>query len=102
MGEYNIVICILGIIYGVYSIIFRNKVTFYYTSYGVVLLNKEAFLKLQLYFSIINSIFLIISGLIITILNLNMNFVWPTVIIFGLINSLFRVVAKRKKYIQFN
>lgn len=48
MGEYNIEICILGILHGAYSIIFRNKGTFYYRSDGVVLLNREAFLKLQL------------------------------------------------------
>ncbi|WAG63413.1 hypothetical protein LL037_13010 [Clostridium estertheticum] len=102
MGKFNVVICILGVIYLVYSFLSRNKVTIYNISCKMVVLNEEKFLNLQLYFSIVNSILMIIIGLIIALVNLGLTYIIASVLLFHTINYLLRSVAKSKKYISFN
>jgi len=77
-------------------------VTIYNRSDRMIVLNQERFLKLQLYFSIVNSILMIIIGLIITMFNLKMTYVMASVMLFHTINYLLRIVAKIKKYIKVN
>lgn len=101
LGKLNIIISIIGVIYLAYSFSCRNKVTIYNQSSRMTVLNQEGFLQLQLYFSIVNSIFLIIIGIVITILNLEMIYMIASIGIFHIINDLLRRVAKGKKYIQF-
>ena len=101
LGNVNIMISIIGVIYLSYSLLCRNKVTFYNQSSRMIILNQEKFLQLQLYFSIINSIFLIIIGLVLTIFNLGIVYTFASIGIFHIINVLLRIVAKNKSYIQF-
>ena len=68
----------------------------------MIVLNEEKFLKLQLHFSISNSILMIIFGLVITINNLGLKYIMTLVLLFHTINYLLRVVAKSKKYIHMN
>jgi hypothetical protein len=77
-------------------------VTIYNRSDRMIVLNQERFFKLQLYFSIVNSILMIIIGLIITMFNLEMTYVMASVMLFHTINYLLRIVAKSKKYIKVN
>jgi len=77
-------------------------VTIYNRSDRMIVLNQERFLKLQLYFSIVNSILMIIIGLIITMFNLGITYVMASVMLFHTINYLLRIVAKSKKYIKVN
>ena len=56
LGKFNILISVLGVIYLVYSVLFRSTVTIYHKSERLVVLNKEKYLKLQFYFSAVNSI----------------------------------------------
>lgn len=100
MGKFNILLSVIGIIYLAYSFLFRKTVTVYHKSYKKFILNNEKYLKLQLNFSIANSMIMIIVGLIATILNLSYGYVVLSVILFHAINYLFIVVAKRKGYIQ--
>lgn len=102
LGKFNISICILGLIYLVYSFLSKDKVTFYNRNDRMVVLNEERFLKLQLYFSIVNSMLMIILGLIITMFNLGFTYAIASVLLFYTINYLLRTVAKSKKYIHFN
>lgn len=97
LGNVNIVISMIGVIYLSYSFLCRNKVTFYSKSSRMIILNQERFLQLQLYFSIVNSIFLIIIGLVLTILNLGMGYTFASIGIFHIINYLFKIVAKKQK-----
>ena len=102
LRKFNIAICILGVIYLVYSFLSKDKVTIYNRNDRMIVLNEERFLKLQLYFSIVNSILMIIIGLIITIVNLGLTYILASVILFHTINYLLRTVAESKRYIQFN
>jgi len=102
LGKFNILICIFGVIYLVYSFLNKNKVTMYNRNSKMVVLNEEGFYKLQLYFSIVNSILMIILGLIITMLNLGLSYIMVTLLLFHIINNLLRAVAKSKKYIKLN
>jgi hypothetical protein len=102
LGKFNIAICIFGVIYLIYSFISKDKVTFYNRNDRMIVLNEKRFLKLQLYFSIVNSMLMIILGLIITMFNLGFNYVFASLIPFYTINYLLRIVAKSKKYIHFN
>ena len=74
----------------------------YNRSDRMIVLNQERFLKLQLYFSIVISILMIIIGLIITMFNLGITYVMASVMLFHTINYLLRIVAKIKKYIKVN
>lgn len=102
LGKYNIFLCIFGVIYLIYSLLFRNKVTVYNKRSGMVIVNKEKFLKIQLYFSIINSVVMITIGAVVTVLNVvNTNIVLIP-LLFHLINYLLIFIAKKKGYIQYN
>jgi hypothetical protein len=102
LGKYNIAICIFGVIYLVYSFLRKDKVTIYNRNDRMLVLNEEKFLKLQLYFSIVNSILMVILGLMITMVNLELTYILGSVLLFHTINYLLRAVAKSKEYIQFN
>jgi hypothetical protein len=95
-------ISVIGVAYLVYSFLFRKTVTVYHKSYNVVILNKEKYLKVQLNFSIVNSVLMIIIGIIAAILNLSYTYAFLSVILFHIINHLSRLVAKRKGYIQYD
>jgi hypothetical protein len=101
LGKFNIVISAFGVIYLVYSFLFRNTVTIYHRSERLVVLNKEKYLKLQFCFSAVNSILMIIIGVIATMLNLGSSYVLSSVLLFHIVNYLLRIVAARKKYIQY-
>lgn len=65
-------------------------------------LDQERFLKLQLSFAIINSIFMVFSGLILTVYNLEMRFGLLLIFSFHVINYIFKIAAKRKGYVKYN
>ncbi|EQB86285.1 hypothetical protein J2Z44_002469 [Clostridium punense] len=102
MGEYNIFISIFGLMYLVYAIIFRNKVTLYNRRNDMVVLNKERYFKLQLYFSIVNSLWMIIVGIIIARENLITPNIFLIPIPFHIINLISTLVARALGYIDYD
>jgi hypothetical protein len=102
LGKYNILICILGLVYLIYSFLFRNNVTVYNKTKVKVLLNKEKYLKLQFYFALINSIVMIIIGVITTMLNVITSAIVLVPMLFHLINYVFIFSVRKKGYIQYN
>lgn len=95
----NFFILICGVIYMIYSVLFRNKVTLYNFNDRMKIIDRERFLKLQLRFAIINSMLLVVSGLIIAIYNLDMVYGLISIMVFHIINWIFKIVAKGKGYI---
>lgn len=83
----------------IYSVLFRNKVTLYNFNDRMKIIDRERFLKLQLRFAIINSMLLVVSGLIIAIYNLDMVYGLISIMVFHIINWIFKIVAKGKGYI---
>jgi len=102
LGKYNIFWCIFGVMYFIYSFLFRNKVTVYNKRSGMVIVNKEKYFMIQLYFSIINSIVMIIIGAVTTMLNVITPNIVLIPLLFHLINYLLIFIAKTKGYIQYS
>ena len=97
-----LIISAIGLGYLVYSILCRNRVTYYNRREGMQLIKPREFYKLQLHFAIANSVFLIVCGIIFTIAILDYVYLFICVLIFHLINFLFRVVSKNKGYVNYN
>jgi hypothetical protein len=89
----------------IYSVSCRDKVTYYSRRYTRnserVLIKSNEFLALQLKFSIINSIYLILYGVVITIFNLKNGFVIVGIFPFHLINFILILESKKKGYITY-
>ena len=105
MNWINIFPTLVGVVYLIYSVLCRDKVTYYSRVYRkkseMTLIKPSEFFKLQLYFSIFSSIYLIIYGILITIFNLNNVFVLPGILLFDFINFLLIIKSKNKGYIDY-
>ena len=93
-------IIVLGIIYLIYSILFRNQVTIYNKDKKMVIHNMNSYLKLQLYFSFAAFLYFVIMGVITTLSNIRITYVVLSLLIFHSINYLFKIVSKKKGYIS--
>lgn len=89
-----------GICYLIYSIIFRNKITLYYKGIKIIEGKEEKYLNLQLFFSIFNSLLMMIIGFIIVMNNLNDVYFLLTPLLFHLVNRLMKLISKQKGYIK--
>ncbi len=96
----GIFVCIIGAIYLGYSYFYRHTVTVYHRNQKFVIINSEKYFMLQFYFAILNSTQMIIIGIIATLINLQF-YVFSSVLLLHFINYLFKVVARRKGYIQY-
>ena len=82
-----------------YSILYRNRIRAYKMD-KMIIISKKQFLKLQLIFSIIISVYLIVFGLIDTIYHLRpFYFLIVITLLYCAINLLI-VVSKKKGYIK--
>jgi len=101
MNKLGLGIIIIGIIYLLYSILFKNKVNIYNKKSYYVVLDKHKFLKLQLYISIINSVCAILFGLVAYIYNLSNSYILLYPLVFHLINYVTILIGKRRQYIKY-
>lgn len=90
----------LGIGYLIYSFMFRNKVTIYFRSMKLIKEKEKEYLKLQLYFSILNAFIVIIFGIIVAIYNLDNIYVIVSPLILHLVNYIMKTISKRKGYVS--
>ena len=102
MRPWGLIIVILGILYLIYSILFRKQVTIYNKNDKMIINNMDSYLKLQLFFSVITSLYIIITGIITIITNVNISYVVLSVIFFHLINCLFKIISKKRGDISYN
>lgn len=96
----GLIIILIGIIYLIYSILFRNKVTIYHESNKMIILNEKGYLRLQLYFSMIAFLYFVITGIIVLITNVNISYIVLSVLIFHFINCLLIIISKKLGYIS--
>jgi len=105
MNWIGIVPILMGVIYLIYSVLCRDKVTYYNRRfsrrYKMTIIKLSEFLRLQLIFSILISIFNIILGILIIIFNLNNKFILVAPIILSLINFLLVGESKTKGYVDY-
>ncbi|PHO07620.1 hypothetical protein BFT35_04960 [Thermoanaerobacterium thermosaccharolyticum] len=101
MNWMGIVIVIAGVVYLIYSFLSKDKLTYYSRRIKMTLIKSNEFLKLQLKFSILNSIYLIIFGILIVVFNLNTVFIVVAAVLFHFINFLLILEAKKKGYVDY-
>ena len=105
MNLMGILPILMGVIYLIYSVLCRNKVTYYNRRFSkrneMTIIKLSEFLRLQLNFSILNSIFCIISGILIIIFNLDNIFILIAPLVFSLINFSLVVECKMKGYVYY-
>lgn len=100
MNILGLVVIISGIIFLIYSIISKDKINIYNRRDNLSILNECKFLKLQLYFSVLSSVYLITFGLAVIIYNLDNLYVLLSPLIFRFINYMVILVSKAKQYIK--
>lgn len=95
----------IGVFYLIYSIVCRDKVTYHSRRYSrnseMTIIKSSKFLRLQLKFSIFNSIYLINYGILITVFNLNNLFIVAGFLPFHFINFLLLIKSKKKGYVDY-
>ena len=105
MNWIGIVPILMGVIYLIYSVLCRDKVTYYNRRFSrkhkMTIIKLSEFLRLQLIFSILISMFNIILGILIIIFNLNNIFILVAPIILSLINFLLVGESKMKGYVYY-
>lgn len=105
MNRINIFPTLVGVVYLIYSVLCRDKVTYYSRRYRktseMTLIKPSDFLKLQLNFSIFNSIYLIIYGILIMVFNSNSVFIIVGFLPFDFINFLLIIKSKKNGYIDY-
>ncbi|MGV8984035.1 hypothetical protein [Clostridium sp.] len=101
MNTLGLAIAVVGLGFLIESIIFKNKVNIYNRSDKFIIVNKEGFLKLQLYISILNSMCMSVFGIIVIIYDLPNSYVVAYPILFQLINYMIRPISRSKQYIEY-
>lgn len=91
----------IGVANLIYVISCRKKVNFHNRRSVKALIRANEFLRLQLYFSILGSAFLVLYGILVTIFNLNNVLIIVGFLPFHLINLILLIVSKRKGYIDY-
>ena len=96
---------LIGVFYLIYSVLCRDKVTYYTRRYSrkseMTVIKASEFLRLQLNFSILISMLCIISGILIIIFNLDNIFILIAPLVFSLINFSLVVECKMKGYVYY-
>lgn len=101
MNLIGLVLIVTGVIFLSHSIIFKNKINYNNISDNLIIVNKGKFLKLQLCISILNSLCILIFGLIVTIYNLRSPYIILTPILFTNKFYLVRLIGRIKQYIKY-
>jgi len=105
MNWIGMIYILSGVFYLMYSFLRRDKVAYqsrrYFRTSEMTIIKSSEFLRLQLIFSIYNSIYFIIYGILIIVFNLNDIFIIVGVMPYHLINFLFIVQCKKKAYVDY-
>lgn len=94
------VISLFGMVYLLYSIVNRKKVTIYNRSVEIINGKEADFLRLQLPFSILNSIVLILSGFILISFEISALVIVVVPLIFHIVNLFLKIISRQKGYIR--
>ncbi|MHB9942532.1 hypothetical protein CF065_13095 [Clostridium sporogenes] len=90
----------IGIIFLIYSVIYKNKISIN-RSNKFIIVDKQKLLSLQLYCSILNSVCMVIWGVVVIRYNLPNIYVAAYGLIFTFINYIVIPIARGKNYIKY-
>ena len=91
----------MGMIYLIYSILRKGKVTVYNRNSRMTILEKEKYLKFKLQVAILNGIVAITWGTIMIIFKADGLYAVLYPLSFHCINGMFHVIIKNKKYVSY-
>ena len=103
MNWLGVISIIMGISYLIYAIIARKKVTIYFGgTNGVKIIdgNEEKYFKLQLYFSVLNSLIYVSAGIAIVLYDFSGVYMLVIPIIVNLINWISKLIGRLNGYIE--
>jgi len=89
-----------GISYLIYSIIFRNKVTFYFKNIKIIEGKEQKYFKLQLYSAVLNSLIIASTGIVLIIIKLDIPHYLLMPLLVHLINFVIKSISEEKGYIE--
>ncbi len=105
MTQMGMVYVLCGIIYFIYSIIWKDTVTFFSKEYSkssdMTVLNWSKFLGLQLRISILNAAYLILYGIALSVFNLSYVFFVAGALPFHMLNLLMIMRGKTREYVDY-
>ena len=98
---FGLFLIVLGILDLILSILNKNKLTKYNRKDKITIINREGFFKLQFYFSIVESIYLIVFGILNTLYKVRISYFVIGALLFFYITSQLKVVSKKKGYANY-
>ncbi len=100
MNLLGVFLILLGVAYLIYSIIYRETITIYFKNIKLKEDKKREYYKLQLCFSIINSLIVMAVGIFITIKDARLAYIAVFPLLVHLINYIMKLVGKDKGYLE--
>lgn len=100
MPEFHLLLVLIGLIFLIYSKKSKEKLGIYNRSRDVKILESDEFFKLQWKFSVMNSAYLVLTGIVLYSFNLPPYYFLLSVLGFHFINYLAIYFAAWKGYIQ--
>lgn len=100
MNTWSIIFIASGILYIIHSIYFKNDVTLYISPSTQYYIQNTKYIKIQLIVGILNSIILIVSGLLIRVFTVKYVFLMIFPLIFSINNFLLFTISKKRGYIK--
>ncbi len=100
MNRVGVFFVLLGVAYLIYSIIYRETITIYFKNIKLKEDKKREYFKLQLCFSIINSLIIMAAGIFITIKDEQLIYVAVFPMLVHLVNYMMKLVGKTKGYLD--
>lgn len=101
MNILGVAFILIGILYLVYSIRFKNKTTIYFKDVNGIEEKENEYFKYQLSFSILNSVLLMFIGCVIILYDLETLYILLTPLLFHLVNLIMKLLCKAKGYIEY-
>lgn len=102
MNWLGILPILIGVVYLIYSICYRDKITYYNKRFvrktAMTIIKPREFFRIQLKFAILNSAYLIVAGIVIMIFNVSNIFVILSIGGFHFINLILVIQSKMKGY----
>ncbi|MBE6086480.1 MAG: hypothetical protein E7206_00200 [Clostridium beijerinckii] len=102
MNWLGILPILIGVIYLIYSVCHRDKITYYNKRFArktaMTIIKPREFFRMQLKFAILNSMYLAVAGIVIITFNISNIFVILSIGGFHFINLILVIQSKMKGY----
>lgn len=100
MNLLGVFLILLGVVYLIYSIIYRETITIYFKNIKLKENKKREYFKLQLCFSIINALIVMAVGIFITIKDERLTYIAVFPLLVHLVNYIMKLVGEAKGYLE--